>query len=272
VRQPRAKSRTAAPEKTPRAPTETEAASAWGCSDTRGGKRGGSGACLGGCARRPDRQRRGCGSGAEKHQREWERVTESEHAEHDEACQPAHEPAAEDERPRLRRAGERGRARAQPAAEPEAQGAFASGEAWQCQDHRGGCDPGSRYDRERGTRSNPGSREGDGDGGERRQRGAVDQTEHDQREADCPQTGRTTWVAAHDRDPHRIVEAAGKDDTDHRRAAVTGDERKRRGPLAVRKQPCPPECLERLGKEKQQPGSHEQAWLAVRGGHEVVAK
>src|SRR4030095_7620906 len=91
----------------------------------------------------------------------------------------------------------------------------------------------------------------------------VDQPEHDKREADCPQTGRTTWVAAHNRDPHRIVEAPGKDDTDQRRAAVTGDERKRRGPLAVREQPCPPECLERLGEEKQQPGCDEQAWLAT---------
>jgi len=54
---------------------------------------------------------------------------------------------------------------------------------------------------------------------------------------DCPQTGRTTRVAAHDRDPHRIVKAAGKDDTDQRRAAVAGDKRKRRGPLAVREQP-----------------------------------
>jgi hypothetical protein len=82
-------------------------------------------------------------------------------------------------------------------------------------------------------------------------------------EAACPQAGRTTWVAAHDRDPHRIVEAAGKDDTDQRRTAVTGDERKRRGPLAVGEQPCPPECLERLGKEKQQSGCYEQGWLAT---------
>jgi hypothetical protein len=144
-----------------------------------------------------------------------------------------------------------------------AQGAFASGEAWQGHDHRGCCDPGSGYDRERGTGSDPGPRKGHRDCGERRQCGAVDQTEHDKREADCPQAGRTTWVATHDRDPHRIVEAAGKDDTDQRRTAVTGDERKRRGPLTVRKQPCPPECLQRLGKEKQQPGCDEQAWLAT---------
>jgi hypothetical protein len=75
---------------------------------------------------------------------------------------------------------------------------------------------GSGYDRERGTRSYPGSWESDG--GERRQRGTVDQTEHDKREADCPQTGGTTWVAAHDRDPHRIVEATRKNDIDQRRA------------------------------------------------------
>jgi hypothetical protein len=77
-------------------------------------------------------------------------------------------PAADDERPRLRCAVQRSRARAQPAAEPEAQSAFASGEARQGDDHRGGCDPGSGYDRERGARTDPGSREGQGDGGERR--------------------------------------------------------------------------------------------------------
>jgi hypothetical protein len=82
--------------------------------------------------------------------------------------------------------------------------------------------------------------------------------------ADCAQTGRTTWVAAHDRDPHRIVKATGKHDTDQRGAAVAGDKRKRRGPLAVGEQPCPAECLERLGKEKEQPGRHEQARLAAR--------
>ena len=135
--------------------------------------------------------------------------------------------------------------------------------AWQGHDHRGGCDPGDRYEREGRTCSEPRSWEGDGNGGERRQRGAVDQAEHDQREADCPQTGRTTWVAAHDRDPHRIVEAAGKDDTDQRRAAVAGYKRKRRGPLTVREQARPSECLERLSNEKQQPGRDEQARLAA---------
>jgi len=121
--------------------------------------------------------------------------------------------------------GRRGRARAQPAAEPETQGAFASGQARKCHDHPGRCDPGSGYDHEPGARSDPASWEGRCDGGERGKRGAVDQAEHHEREADCPQAGRTTWVAAHNRDPHRIVEAAGKNDTDQRRAAVTGHER-----------------------------------------------
>src|SRR5205085_10036915 len=58
--------------------------------------------------------------------------------------------------------------------------------------------------------------------------------------------------------------ATAKDDTDQRRAAVAGDKRKRRGALAVSEQPCPPERLERLGKEKQQPCRDEQARLAAR--------
>src|SRR6185437_10732328 len=90
----------------------------------------------------------------------------------------------------------------------------------------------------------------------------------------CAQAGGAPWVAAHDRDAHRIVEATGQDDTDQCRAAVTGDERNRRRPLAVREQPCPPECLERLSKEKQEPGRHEQSRLAARerprSGREVT--
>ncbi len=158
-----------------------------------------------------------------------------------------------------------------PAAEAEAQGAFASGEAWQGHDHRGGCDPGSSYDRQCGTRSDPGSWEGDGDGGERGQRGAVDQAEHDQREADCPQTGRTTWVAAHDRDPHRIVEATGEHDTDQRRATVASYKRERRGPLAVREQPCPAERLERLARRSSSPAATSKPGWPCESGHEVVA-
>jgi hypothetical protein len=158
---------------------------------------------------------------------------------------------------------ERGRARAQPAADAEAQRAFAPDEAWQRHDHCGGCDPCSGYESERDTGSDPGARKCDGDGGERRKRGAVDQAEHDQRETDRPQAGRAPRVAAHDCDPHRIVESAGKDDTDQRRAAVTGNERKRRRPLAIREQPAPPECLQCLGKKEHQPGCHQQPWLAT---------
>ena len=77
------------------------------------------------------RQRCGRGAGAEKQKREWERVTKSERAEEDEARHPADKPTAEDERPCLRCPVQRSRARAQPAAEPEPQGAFASGQAWQ---------------------------------------------------------------------------------------------------------------------------------------------
>ena len=63
-------------------------------SDTRGGERRGSGACLSGCARWPDRQCCGRGTGAEKKKREWERITQSKRAEEDEARHPADEPEA----------------------------------------------------------------------------------------------------------------------------------------------------------------------------------
>jgi hypothetical protein len=71
-------------------------------------------------------------------------------------------------------------------------------------------------------------------------------------------------AAADDRDPHRIVEAAGKNDADQRRAAVASDKRERGGPLAPCEQPCPPECLERLGKDQQQADCHEEARLVAR--------
>jgi hypothetical protein len=117
------------------------------CSDTRGGERGGSAACLSGCARRPDRQRCGRGTGAQKQKSERKRAR-------------SRIGLLEDEHPRLDCAVQRGRARAQPAAEPEAQGKFASGETWQRHDHHGCCDPGSGYDREHDTRGDPGSWEG----------------------------------------------------------------------------------------------------------------
>ena len=186
-----AKSRTAAPQKTPRAATETEAASA--C-DVRPRKRQERR-----FRRLPEWLRPPARSAAPRprHRRtETEaRVGTNNPARASPGGRSRPRPgraSSPHERPRLGCAGERRRARAQPAAEPEAQSTFASGEAWQRHNHRGGCDPGAGYDRERRARSDPGSWEGHGDGGERRERCAIDQTEHDKREADRPQTGGTT--------------------------------------------------------------------------------
>jgi hypothetical protein len=128
VRQAAAKSRTAAPEKTPRAPTETEAASA--CDVPT-----------------PEAARAAVPAPA------W-----SLH------------PPARSVALRLRHRRTETAARGGTSSPVRAQGTFACGEAWQGHDHRGGRDPGSGHDRERGARSDPGSREDDSDGGERRQR------------------------------------------------------------------------------------------------------
>ena len=55
---------------------------------------------------------------------------------------------------------------------------------------------------------------------ERRQGGAVDQPEHDEGEAERANTGRTRWIAADDGDPHCVVEAAGKHQSDQCSTAV----------------------------------------------------
>src|SRR5207247_9483688 len=77
-----------------------------------------------------------CRARAKKEERERDRVADAERAEEHEERACPDEPAGGDERPCLRRPPQRGRARAQPAAEPEAQGAPASDQAWQGDDQR----------------------------------------------------------------------------------------------------------------------------------------
>jgi hypothetical protein len=146
VRQTRAKSRTAAPAKTPRAPTETEAASA-SDAPTPAATSAAVPAPAWVAAPAGPTGSAAAAAPAQRQKREWERGTEPERAEQDEARHSANQPAAEDERPGLRCVVQRRRAGAYPAAEPEAQSAFASGEAGQGDDHRGGCDSGDRCDR-----------------------------------------------------------------------------------------------------------------------------
>ena len=99
---------------------------------------------------------------------------------------------------------------------------------------------------------------------ERRQGGAVDRAEHDEREAERTHAAGTGWVAADDGNPHRVVKAPGKHEADQRSAAVAGRERQRLRPLVRREQPPPSVRLERLGDKKEQARRHEQTGVTVR--------
>lgn len=101
-------------------------------------------------------------------------------------------------------------------------------------DQRGGSEPGDSHDPEPCAYTDPGTRKGNADGGKWRQCGAVDQPQHDEREAERTHAGRTAWIAADYGDPHRVVEATRKDDSDQCCAAVGSGERKRLGPLVRR--------------------------------------
>ena len=146
----------------------------------------------------------------------------------------------------MRRPPQRGCARAQPAPEPEAQGAPAFDQAWQRDDQHGGRDTSDSHDREASAHSIPRARKHGSSKSQRRQGDAVDQAEHDKRKAKRTHAGRTGSIAADDGDPHRVVEAARKHQADQRGAAVAGRERERSRPLIRCEQPSPSEGLEAL--------------------------
>jgi hypothetical protein len=104
------------------------------------------------------------------------------------------------------------------------------------------------HQREPGAHAHPGAGKQSGSKGKRRQGDAVDEAEHDEGEAEHTNAGRTAGVAADDRDPHRIVEAAGKGHSDQRSATVAGCECKRLGALIAREQSSPAVGLEGLSE------------------------
>jgi hypothetical protein len=123
---------------------------------------------------------------------------------------------------------------------------------WQREDHGRGHDTCDCYDREscaHGISRVPGYGSSKS---KRRQGGAVDQAEHDEREAEHAHAGRTGSVATDDSDSHRVVEAAGKRNADQGGAAVGGRERERLGPLLLCEELSPPVRLEPLRKDEKQ--------------------
>jgi hypothetical protein len=127
-----------------------------------------------------DRQRCCCGSGAEKEERERERETDSERAEQEKQCQRSREPACRHERPGLRGTKQRGRARAHPAGEPEADEALTRRDPRQGDHERGGSDSGCGDQGQAGAQADVVVRKDGGGSRERRQSDAVDQPEHEE--------------------------------------------------------------------------------------------
>jgi hypothetical protein len=125
-------------------------------------------------------------------------------------------------------------------------------QAWQGDDDGRGCDSAETYHGEASAGPYPGSWKDRADRGEGGQRSAVDQPEHYQGQGQCSHAGGAARVAADDCDPHRIVEAAGENDTDEGGPSVAGREGKHRRPLVRLEQPAPAQCFQRLGAEEEQ--------------------
>ena len=150
----------------------------------------------------------------------------------------------------------------------------AGGQAWQGDDHGHGYDSAETHQGEPGTHSDSSTWKRCADEGEWCRSRAVDQSQHDEGQGECTHAGGATREAVDDRDPRRIVEAPGEDDTGEGCSAVAGGERQRRWALFDAEQPSPAQCLESLGADEEQPCRHKHPGVATRkrpGGRREVA-
>ena len=234
----------------------------------------GAGAYLRRRPRGTDWHRCRCRARTKKEQRDWEREADPERPEKEEGGERSEEPAGRHKCPRLRQAAPRGGARTQPAAEPEAQGALASGKARQGDQQASGSNARNSDDREPGAHADSPAYQYGGGSGKRRECDGVDQTEHDQGETQCPHAGATAWIAANDGNAHRVVETAGEHDTGQGGAAVAGRKRQWPRPLIRGEQPSPSPRLEALSEKQQQADRYQDAGLTARqqpgAGREVL--
>ena len=159
-------------------------------------------------------------------------------------------PGGEDKPEGVRRVSEAGRAGLEPANNPEAQKP-ASGHARQGDDDTG------RADTAEGDEDEPGP-DTEGEPRKRRrghrhwdERERVDQAECEERETDRPDPSRAMRIPPHDRHPNGLVEAAGKRDAHHRRAAAGSGEGKRTRALTNSEETPPAEGLEAEGDQEE---------------------
>ena len=118
----------------------------------------------------------------------------------------------------------RGGAGTYPPAEPKAQGALASGEAWEDEQQARGGNARDGDHREPGAHADPAAQCGRYRS-KRREGDSVDQAEDDQGKTERTHAGATAWIAANDGYAHRVVETARKHDTDQGGTAVAGRKR-----------------------------------------------
>jgi hypothetical protein len=134
----------------------------------------------------------------------------------------------------------------------------------QYNDERRGRDSTTRGERKAGAQADGVSRKGGRRKRERSQRGAVDQTEHDEGETELFDTRGTAGRATDDRDPQKVREPPRKDETEDGGTAVRGHERKRVRSLLHGEEASPGKDLDGVADEQEQPDCDEEAGIAVR--------
>ena len=137
-------------------------------------------------------------------------------------------------------------------------------EPWQGQDDCGSCETDAADEYETKAYSDRVARK-DGSGeGEWSQGSAVDQPEHDERQAEGPHAGGTGSEAADDRDSDDIVEPAGKRKGCDGGSPVRSCERERLRTLVRRDELSPPVGLECVAKQGENRRRDQETWVAAR--------
>ena len=259
VRQTIAARRTAAPVRTPSAPTATAAASAWeGSMPDAISAAAPAPICvaapagpIGSAAAAAPAQRKSSASGTEKPTPRPPKSRKQATARTSQQAETSAQACAASPREVVRGPSQR------PSRKRRKR--FVTRQARQREDQRCGDGAGDGDDRQPRAHAPADARQNRRGQGERRQGDTVDQPEHQEREAEHAYARRAAGIATHDRDAHRVVEPAGKDDADQGRAAIARGEGERARTLVPPEQPPPAERLESLGEQQQQSRGDEQA-------------
>src|SRR5262249_22891558 len=222
-----------------------------------------AGAGLRGCARGGDRQRRRRRGGAGDGERRREGAADGQRVQQDEDGDAAKRPRDRDQQPGLRRRARAGCVLTQPAADLPAADEIEARDARKAQDERRSGNAGGRDEREARLDAARAGR-GGGDRRHRRERGAVEQADDEQRQADRAEPrGLLAGQPADDRDADRLVEPAGERDAPDGGGAAGGGEGQRFGGLLLREGPLPAPRLEGARGEEEDDGGGDDERVAA---------